>query len=471
MKYISTRGQADAADFESVLLSGLASDGGLYMPETLPEFSAGEIKGFRNASYADIAFACVRKFVDDSWSDSELRDCIDGAYSTFDDAAVTPLQRLSQDEYLLELFHGPTFSFKDVAMQLLSRLFATALRRRKSKGVTIIVATSGDTGAAAIHGFRGMEGINVFVLYPRGRISDVQRRQMTTPQDPNVHTIAIDGSFDDCQALVKQCFADTNLRTQLSLTGVNSINWARIMAQTVYYIVAAVRLGAPDTPVSFCVPTGNFGNIFAGYVCKKMGLPITRLNIATNENDILMRTLHGGVYQPREVVETCAPSMDIQVASNFERLLFELCGRDSSAVRGWMKQLHEAGSFTIPESLIKKMRGVFAAERASILQIQETIEAVWTATKIEIDPHTAVGVRVDRELRDPLPGRSDYPDHPRVILATAHPAKFPDIRLDAPPRNNPADKGIKDILNQPERLHELPASKQELEAFLLDCSR
>ena len=471
MKYISTRGQADAADFESVLLSGLASDGGLYMPETLPEFSPKEIKNFRDAPYTDVAFACVRKFVDDSWSDSELRDCIDGAYSTFDDAAVTPLRKLAENEYLLEMFHGPTFSFKDVAMQLLSRLFATALRRRKSKDVTIIVATSGDTGAAAIHGFRGMEGINVFVLYPHGRISDVQRRQMTTPQDLNVHAIAINGSFDDCQALVKQCFADANLREQLSLTGVNSINWARIMAQTVYYIVAAVRLGAPDTPVSFCVPTGNFGNIFAGYVCKKMGLPIERLNIATNENDILMRTLHGGVYQPREAIETCAPSMDIQVASNFERLLFELSDRDSSAVRGWMEQLHEEKLFTIPESSMRKMRCIFAAEKASVLQIQETIEAVWKETKIEIDPHTAVGVRVDRELRNPLPGRSDYPNPPRVILSTAHPAKFPGVRLAAPSRNNPVDERIGEIMDQPERLNELPASKQELEKFLLNRSR
>ncbi len=465
MKYISTRGQANPADFESVLLSGLASDGGLYMPETLPEFSAGEIKAFRNASYADIAFACVRKFVDDSWSDNELRDCIDGAYSTFDDAAVTPLRELSQNEYLLELFHGPTFSFKDVAMQLLSPLFATALRRRKSKGVTIVVATSGDTGAAAIHGFRGMEGINVFVLYPRGRISEVQRRQMTTPQDPNVHTIAIDGSFDDCQALVKQCFADTNLRTQLSLTGVNSINWARIMAQMVYYFVAAVRLGAPDTSVRFCVPTGNFGNIFAGYVCAKMGLPIERLNIATNENDILARTLNKGIYQPREVIATCAPSMDIQVASNFERLLFELCERDSSAVRGWMEQLREAGSFTIPESPMASMRSVFEAGSATESQIFETIKRVFEQCGVEVDPHTAVGIYVDRQLTK---GNSK---HPGVILSTAHPAKFPDTRLAKTKKDGIADKRLGDIMNQSERLHEIPASKQELEAFLLDRTR
>lgn len=467
MKYISTRGQARAVDFESVLLSGLASDGGLYMPELLPEFSPGEIKSFRDASYTDVAFACVRKFIDDSWSDGELRDCVEGAYSTFDDTAVTPLRELTQNEYLLEMFHGPTFSFKDIAMQLLSRLFATALRRRRSKGVTIIVATSGDTGAAAIHGFRGMEGINVFVLYPRGRISEVQRRQMTTPQDPNVHAIAIDGSFDDCQALVKQCFADANLRTQLSLTGVNSINWARIMAQTVYYIVAAVRLGAPDTPVSFCVPTGNFGNIFAGYVCKKMGLSIERLNIATNENDILVRTFRNGLYQPRKVIATCAPSMDIQVASNFERLLFELCGRDSHAVRGWMEQLYKVGKFTIPEPLMEKMRCVFAAEKASIGEIEETIETVWKENAVEIDPHTAVGVRVDRDFvrSHPFP-----PDYPRIILATAHPAKFPDIRLNAPPRNNPADEQVRGIMKKPERIHNLPASKQEFEAFLLDLS-
>ena len=350
-------------------------------------------------------------------------------------------------------------------MQLLSRLFATALRRRKSKGVTIIVATSGDTGAAAIHGFRGMEGINVFVLYPRGRISEVQRRQMTTPQDPNVHTIAIDGSFDDCQALVKQCFADANLRTQLSLTGVNSINWARIMAQMVYYFVAAARLGAPDTPVRFCVPTGNFGNIFAGYVCAKMGLPIERLNIATNENDILARTLHKGIYQPRKVIATCAPSMDIQVASNFERLLFELCERDSSAVRGWMEQLREARSFTIPESPMASMRSIFEAGSATESQIFETIKTVFEQCGVEVDPHTAVGIYVDRQLAK---GNSK---HPGVILSTAHPAKFPDTRLVETKKDGLADKRLGDIMNQSERLHELSASKQELEAFLLDQTR
>ncbi|MCY4052631.1 MAG: threonine synthase [Hyphomicrobiales bacterium] len=465
MKYISTRGQADAADFESVLLSGLASDGGLYMPEAFPSFSAGEIKSFRNAPYADVAFACVRKFVDDSWSDGELRDCIDGAYSTFDDAAVTPLRELAQNEYLLELFHGPTFSFKDVAMQLLSRLFATALRRRKSKGVTIVVATSGDTGAAAMHAFRGMEGINVFVLYPNGRISEVQRRQMTTPQDSNVHAIAIDGSFDDCQALVKQCFADASLRTQLSLTGVNSINWARIMAQTVYYVVAAARLGAPDTPVRFCVPTGNFGNIFAGYVCKKMGLPITRLNIATNENDILVRTFRNGVYRPRKVIATCAPSMDIQVASNFERLLFELRGRNSHDVRDWMKQLREAGDFTIPELPMASMRSIFEAGSADQSQIFETIKTVFEQCGVEVDPHTAVGIHVGRQL-----AKSDS-KHPGVILSTAHPAKFPDTRLAETKKGDLADERIKDIMNQPERLYELPASKKELETFLLERTR
>ena len=467
MKYISTRGRAKAVDFESVLLSGLADDGGLYMPERLPEFSDSEIRAFRRAPYAEVAFACVRKFVDDSWSDRELHDAINGAYATFESEEVTPLRKLTQSEHLLELFHGPTFSFKDVAMQLLSRLFATALHRRKSKGVTIIVATSGDTGAAAIHGFRGMEGINVFVLYPHGRISEVQRRQMTTPQDSNVHAIAIDGSFDDCQALVKQCFADAGLCTQLSLTGVNSINWARIVAQMVYYIFAAARLGAPDTPVRFCVPTGNFGNIFAGYVCSKAGLPIDRLNIATNENDILMRTLHKGVYQPREVVATCAPSMDIQVASNFERLLFELCERDSLKIRGWMEQLHKDGRFTIPYQLLQSMGTIFSSERASVLQIHKTIKEVWNESGVEIDPHTAVGVCVDRELAVSDPFYSERPDYPHVILATAHPAKFPNTRLSDTPRDNFADSRIESIMEQPERLHELPADKRDLEAFLL----
>ena len=464
MKYISTRGQARPVDFESALLSGLAEDGGLYMPETWPIFSKKEIAAFADLPFTSIAFALMRRFLDASWSDAEITATIDAAYANYDDPAITPLRQLSEGEYLLELFHGPTLSFKDIAMQLLARLFEAALRRRESAGVTIIAATSGDTGAAAIHGFRGMEKIGVFVLYPEGRISEAQRRQMTTPQDSNVHAIAIEGSFDDCQALVKQCFADANLRERLRLTGVNSINWARIMAQTVYYLAAATRLGAPKLPVSFTVPTGNFGNIFAGYACARMGLPIARLGIATNANDILARTLSEGIYQPRKVIATCAPSMDIQVASNFERLLFELSERDSNAVRGWMNQLHIDGSFSIPEPLLTAMRSIFTAGSASEEQIHQTIETVQQQNGMEIDPHTAVGVYVDRLLKEN--------DHTSIILSTAHPAKFPDARRTVPDaRKSKAEQRIDDIMHQPERLYTLPASKQELDKFLLQHSR
>ena len=464
MKYISTRGQARPVDFESALLSGLAEDGGLYMPETWPSFSEEEIAAFADVPFTSIAFALMRRFLDASWSDAEIIAAINTAYADFDDPAITPLRQLNEGEYLLELFHGPTLSFKDIAMQLLARLFEAALRRRESAGVTIIAATSGDTGAAAIHGFRGMEKIDVFVLYPEGRISEAQRRQMTTPIDTNVYAIAIEGSFDDCQALVKQCFADEGLRERLRLTGVNSINWARIMAQTVYYLVAATRLGTPRVTPCFTVPTGNFGNIFAGYACARMGLPIAHLGIATNANDILARTLKEGIYQPRKVIATCAPSMDIQVASNFERLLFELSGRDSDAVRDWMQQLRENGSFSIPEPLLTAMRSIFAAGSASEEQIHQTIETVQQQNGMEIDPHTAVGVYVDRLLKTG--------DHPSIILSTAHPVKFPDARKATPdaPKSQ-AEKRIDDIMNQPERLYTLPASKQDLDAFLLQHSR
>ena len=462
MNYVSTRGQAPAVDFQGALLGGLAEDGGLYMPEQWPRFTPTELASFGAAPYADVAFALVRRFLDAGWSDDDIRSAVAAACAAFDDAAVAPLRPLGQGEHLLELFHGPTLSFKDVAMQLLARLYAAALRRRGG-GATIVAATSGDTGAAAIHGFRGMENIDVFILYPQGRISEAQRRQMTTPAEANVHAIAIEGSFDDCQSLVKQCFADKALRAGLSLTGVNSINWARIMAQTVYYFTAAARLGAPEAPVCFTVPTGNFGNIFAGYAAARMGAPIARLNIATNANDILARSLHEGEYRPRQVIATCAPSMDIQVASNFERLLFELSGRDSQAVVRLMSALQQHGSFAIPAPALAAMRRLFQAASAGEEAIRATMRQVQQQAGIEIDPHTAAGVYAARRLPNPHSA-------PSIILATAHPAKFPDTRT-AKPASSAAEQRIKALARLPERIYTLPPNLPDLALFLRRRSR
>ena len=466
MIYVSTRGQTDGVAFQEALLGGLARDGGLHMPQAWPHFTEAQMASFRDASHAAVAFAVIRRFLDASWSDTEIASIIEGACAAFDDAAVTPLRSLGASEHLLELFHGPTLSFKDVAMQLLARLFAAALRRRGG-GVAIIAATSGDTGAAAIHGFRGMEDIDVFILYPQGRISEVQRRQMTTPTEENVHAIAVEGDFDDCQSLVKQCFADESLRADLSLTGVNSINWARIMAQTVYYFTAALRLGAPNTPVRFSVPTGNFGNIFAGHAAARMGLPVACLNIATNANDILARCLHGGEYRPRQVIPTCAPSMDIQIASNFERLLFELSNRDSRVVLRLMAELKTQGGFRIPAPVLADMRRLFRAASVSEAQIRATMEAVQRQNGMEIDPHTAIGVHAARRLREESDSGDNMQD---IILATAHPAKFPEARVSAP-HDSAAERRIQALMKLPERLHALPARKDSLEDFLRSHSR
>ncbi|MCB1524596.1 MAG: threonine synthase, partial [Rhodoblastus sp.] len=346
MRYISTRGEAPALNFTETALAGLATDGGLYLPESYPQLHASTIAGLAGRTYAEAAETIISPFVGDAIPRENLSAMIADAYRTFRHPAVTPLAQLSDNLFLLELFHGPTLAFKDVAMQLLGRLMNHALKAR-GKRATVVGATSGDTGAAAIEAFRGLDQVDVFILYPHGRVSDVQRRQMTTVADSNIHAIALEGTFDDAQAILKGLFRDARFRDDVGLTGVNSINWARVVAQIVYYFTSAVALGAPHRPVSFTVPTGNFGDILAGYVAKKMGLPIERLVIATNENDILARTLSTGRYEVRGVKATQSPSMDIQVSSNFERLLFDAYGRDGAAIRNLMARLDQAKAFDI----------------------------------------------------------------------------------------------------------------------------
>jgi threonine synthase len=463
VRYVSTRGEAPPLGFMDVTLAGLARDGGLYLPETWPRFSREAIAGFAGRPYAEVAVEVITPFVGDTMSEVELSRLARESYGTFRHPAVVPIAQFGASTFLLELFHGPTLAFKDVAMQLLARLMDHALAARGERA-TIVVATSGDTGGAAVEAFRGRERADLFVLFPQGRISDVQRRMMTTAPDANVHAIAIEGTFDDCQALVKGLFNHHAFRDRVRLSGVNSINWARIVAQVVYYFTAAATLGAPHRKVAFTVPTGNFGDIFAGYVAARMGLPVDRLVIATNVNDILVRTLATGSYEVREVMATASPSMDIQVSSNFERLLFEATGRDAAEVRRLMAQLTQSRRFTLSSRALEQIRALFSADRADEEETAATIRTTLRETSRLVDPHTAVGLAVaEKELRDPAT--------PMIVLGTAHPAKFPDavhtacgVRPDLP-------EWLSDLPQRVERLTPMPVDQGALEKFILAASR
>ena len=418
MRYVSTRGRAPVLDFEGVLLAGLASDGGLYVPERWPALGRDEVAGFRGRDYADVAHAIISRFTGDAVEPAELRSIVGAAYAGFGHPAVAPLAQLGPNRWLLELFHGPTLAFKDIALQVLARLYDHVLERHDAH-VTIVGATSGDTGSAAIEAFCGRERASIFILHPAGRVSEVQRRQMTTVGAANVHNIAVEGTFDDCQAMLKAMFNAAGFRDELRLSGVNSINWARIVPQVVYYVTAAVALGGPEVPVSFSVPSGNFGDVFAGFVAQRMGLPVERLVVASNENDILTRALTTGEHQLTEVTPTMSPSMDIQVSSNFERLLFEMHDRDAEYTAGLMRQLAEHRAFRIEDDAAATVQSLFHAGRCSESETLETIAAVHRDTGMVIDPHTAVGVAVAQRMHG---GR----EIPMITLATAHAAKFPD---------------------------------------------
>ena len=415
MNYISTRGTAPELAFDDVVLAGLARDGGLYLPKSWPVLSAETIRAFKTKSFADIAVEVILPFVGDTISRADLKRMADAAYAGFGDPTVAPLVELAPGRYILELFHGPTLAFKDVAMQLLARLMDHVLEKRGARA-TIVGATSGDTGGAAIEAFRASKRVDVVILFPDGRVSDVQRRMMTTPTEKNVHAVAVKGTFDDCQALVKAMFNDHAFRDRVQLSGVNSINWARIVAQVTYYFAAASRLGAPDKAVSFSVPTGNFGDIFAGYVARRMGLPIKQLIVASNENDILPRTVTTGVYEMKGVVATSSPSMDIQISSNFERYLFEAAGRDPGVIRGLMKDLADRKRFELG-ALWPIVKADFAAAAASESDVATCIRETKAKYGYVLDPHTACGV----VAADRVGASGDM-----VVLATAHPAKFPD---------------------------------------------
>ncbi len=444
MKYISTRGIAPKLEFEDVLLTGLAPDGGLYMPEKLPAFSKEEIAGFASMTYPELAFEVIAPFVAGSIPASNLREMIDQSYGEFRHPAVTPLVQLDANEWVLELFHGPTLAFKDVALQLLGKLFDYVLKKRDQR-VVVLGATSGDTGSAAIEGCRHCEQLDIFILHPHQRVSDVQRRQMTTVAGDNIHNIAIEGNFDDCQALVKASFADQSfLPDGRQLVAVNSINWARIMAQIVYYFYAALHLGAPHRPVSFSVPTGNFGDIFAGYLAKKMGLPIAQLVIATNSNDILHRTLSANDYSRHELLHTLSPSMDIMISSNFERMLFDLYDSDGSAI-GAMMERFKTEPLALSEHALSTARKLFSSHRVDDAATCSTIKDVYAASEYLLDPHTAIGVNAARAC---WRNKST----PMVTLATAHPAKFPAaVKQAGVPVEPQLPRHLHDLLERPER--------------------
>ncbi|MEE9453731.1 MAG: threonine synthase [Paracoccaceae bacterium] len=448
MRYISTRGQAPVLNFEEAMLTGLARDGGLYVPESWPQMSQDDIAALAGLPYEDVAFRVMKPFVGDTFSDAEFRAIITRAYASFRHAARVPLVQLDANDFLLELHHGPTLAFKDVAMQLIGQMFEAVLKRRGAR-VTIVGATSGDTGSAAIEAFKGLDCVDVFIMYPDGRVSDVQRRQMTTVREPNIHTLAVEGDFDDCQARLKDMFNDLEFRDAIQLSGVNSINWGRVLAQVVYYFTAAVSLGAPMRKISFSVPTGNFGDIFAGYVAKRMGLPIERLVIATNQNDILHRTLASGDHHKNGVTPSISPSMDIQVSSNFERLLFDIYDREGPAVVQLMNDLKDKGGFTLSQGALEKLRCEFDSARCSEAETSATIRKTLADTGQIICPHTAVGIKVAADMRGD-------PAVPMVSLATAHAAKFPDavkaacgIHPELPPH-------MGDLFDRPERITRVP---------------
>jgi len=458
MDYISTRGSAPALDFEGATLAGLASDGGLYVPREWPRFSKDEIAAMAGLPYAELAARIMQPFVCDSLTPERLLELTTQAYGRFAHKAVTPLKQLDEQQWLLELFHGPTLAFKDVALQLLGLLFEEFLGRGGDP-LTIVGATSGDTGSAAIDAVAGRARVDIFMLHPKGRVSDVQRRQMTTVLAPNVHNIAIEGTFDDAQAMVKRMFNDTAMTSRFSIGAVNSINWARLMAQVVYYFAAGLQLGAPHREVAFAVPTGNFGDVFAGYVAAQMGLPVAKLIVATNVNDILHRALSTGDYSAGTVTPTAAPSMDIQVSSNFERLLFDLGGRDGKALAEQMGTFEATRTMQLTNAQREGAAKLFTSERADADQMAEAIRWAWDECGELLDPHTAIGLHAARVAGLPA-------EVPVVTLATAHPAKFRDAVERATGQRPTLPARIGDLFEREERMTELPGDYDSIADFV-----
>jgi threonine synthase len=458
MRYVSTRGAAPALDFEGALIAGLAADGGLYLPEAWPSFGPDELRQLRGLAYPEAAARIMAPYTTGCFTLEELRELAGRAYAGFGHAAVAPLRQLGPNDWLLELTHGPTLAFKDYALQLVGLLFDRVLARRGER-LTIIGATSGDTGAAAIAACEGRANLQVFILYPEGRLSEVQRRQMTTVSAPNVHAVAIEGTFDDCQDIVKALFAERGFRQEARLAAVNSINWARVMAQIVYYMTSAVALGAPDRAVAFSVPSGNFGNVFAGFAALQMGLPVERLIVGSNRNDVLTRFFDTGAMSLGPVHPTLSPSMDIQVSSNFERFLFELYDRDGAAVAGLLGKLRKEGRFKVSDERLKQARRWFAAARFDDEETLRGVARIHRRTGVVVDPHTAVGI-LAAEARRPAP------EVPVIQLATADPAKFPDAVQKATGLTPELPAALADLHRRPEHRHLLPNDARAVRDYI-----
>ena len=457
MKYISTRGQAPALNFEEVLLAGLASDGGLYVPEELPKFSQEEIASWAGLSYAELAYKVIKPFVDDCVADDDLKQMIDETYAGFNHSAVAPLKELGSNEWVLELFHGPTLAFKDFALQLLGRLMDYALTKRNER-LVIMGATSGDTGSAAIEGCRHSDHLDIFILHPHNRVSEVQRRQMTTILEDNVFNIALEGNFDDCQQMVKDSFADQGFLKGLKLGAVNSINWARIMSQIVYYFSASLAVGGPHREVSFSVPTGNFGDIFAGYLAKQMGLPIKQLVVATNRNDILHRVISGNDMSKGQLEHTLSPSMDIMVSSNFERMLFDVYDRDGAAISDLMDRF-KSEPVQLDGARWEKVRELFDSYAVDDETTCEVIKEVHAQTGYLLDPHTAIGVKAARECNRDA-------SVPMITLATAHPVKFPEPVVKAGLESPQLPAHMTDLFEREERVEVLANELSTVQQFI-----
>lgn len=461
MRYISTRGRAPELAFDDVLLSGLARDGGLYVPGEWPRLSADDLRAMKSLSYNEIAFRVIQPFIGGTIDDNALMAIIEKAYGTFEGGEVAPLVSIGDDIHMMELFHGPTLAFKDVAMQMLGGLFDHVLNAR-DEHITIVGATSGDTGSAAIEACKGKDTLDIFMLHPEGRVSEVQRRQMTTVLADNVHNLAVRGNFDDCQDLVKAMFNDTAFRDRHHLSAVNSINWARVMAQIVYYVHAALHLGAPEREVAFTVPTGNFGNVFAGYAAMKMGVPIKKFIVAANANDILARFFESGEMRTDAVVPTLSPSMDIQISSNFERLLFDMLGRDGAKVESTLTTFRTEGSFRVDAAMLNTVREKFDAARYDDKQTTATIKALHEENGMLIDPHTAVGLAAAR-------AKHTNDGTPMVVLATAHPAKFPDAVEAATGIRPPLPEHMANLYEREERARTVDNSVEAIENLVDDA--
>ncbi len=457
MRYISTRGDAPILNFEDVVITGLASDGGLYVPDTIPTFPKEQLSYLATLSYQDLALEIMSPFIGGEIPRKDIKDIIDRSYSTFRSEQITPIQMLGNGEVVLELFHGPTLAFKDIALQFLGNLLEYVLNKREQK-VAIVGATSGDTGSAAIYGCQGCKHVDLFMLHPYGKVSDVQRKQMTTILDKNIHNIAIDGNFDDCQTIIKELFQSPKFIDNRPLAAVNSINWARIMAQIVYYFYAVFRLNGVDEPVSFAVPTGNFGDIYAGYMAKKMGLPIKKLIVATNKNDILNRFFTSNDYSKKGVTPSLSPSMDIQISSNFERLLFDLYKQDGKAIAELMKEFKQSGSLKVSDDILQESQKIFSSASCDDMETKKIIAEVYNENDYLVDPHTATAIYAARQF--------DEGDNMIVVLATAHPAKFPDVVEEVTGIHPELPEHLSDLFDREEKYIKIDNNVEDVKSYI-----